>query len=161
MMPAQRPGQSKQDYQTPPELLAAIRRDFCVAAWAIDLAATRANSVSEHSFFGPGSLLGEDALAQDWSTIEGTCWLNPPFADIEPWVRKCATHAPRLGRIFALVPASVGANWYANYVHGKAHVVALSPRVSFDGKHPYPKDLILAIYGPVKGGFSTWWWKCG
>lgn len=82
-----------------------------------------------------------------------------PIADIEPWAKKSALHR-HAGRTFMLVPASVGSNWYAEHVHGIAHVVALSPRLMFIGEtNPYPKDLALLIWSSVCGGFSTWRWK--
>ena len=85
--------------------------------------------------------------------------MNPPFADIEPWARKCATTV-RVGRIFQLSPASIGTNWYAEIAHGRAHVVALSPRLTFVGEtDAYPKDLMMLVWGAIKGGFSTWRWK--
>jgi hypothetical protein len=98
-------------------------------------------------------------LLVDWSEIDGDRFLNPPFADIEPWAKKSALHR-HAGRTFMLVPASVGSNWYAEHVHGIAHVVALSPRLMFIGEtNPYPKDLALLIWSSVCGGFSTWRWK--
>lgn len=153
-------GKSRQDYQTPPDLLRAIERDFGVRDWAIDLAATRKNSVSPHGYYGPGSPWGHDSLKKDWSIIEGDLWLNPPFANIEPWARKCHLSLPRQGRIFMLALASVGSLWYADHVNGVAHVVVPRPRVTFVGcPDPYTKDLVLAVFGPVRGGFSTWKWK--
>lgn len=160
MTPRQKRHESKQDYQTPPELLRAVERDFHVGDWAFDLAATRANSASPRAYFGPRSPWGEDGLAQDWLAIEGDCWLNPEFADIAPWAKKCQLSLARVGRVFLLVPASTGANWYVDHVDGTAHVVALRPRVQFvDCPDPYPKDLVLAVYGPIRGGFSTWKWR--
>ena len=62
-------------------------------------------------------------------------------------------------RIFLLTPASIGANWFAEHVYGKAHVLALQGRLTFVGhKQPYPKDCILSVYG-VKPGFSVWDWR--
>ena len=158
-MPRQKPGKSKQDVQTPPELLRAIERVFGVGGWVIDLAANEHNSVSLQ-WLGPGAYDPyENSLAVNWSMWSGDAFLNPPYADISPWVQKCL-NTKRAGRIFALVPAAVGSNWYREYVDGSAHVVALSPRVTFVGhRDPYPKDLILAIYSAVRGGFSTWRWK--
>ena len=168
MIPQQKPGKSKQDYQTPPELLRAIERDFRAGVWACDLAADAENRVNRNFsaltyHLGPGSKFGENALEVDWASLPGTdggdMWCNPPFAHIEPWAEKCATTIRR-GRIFLLVPASVGSNWYQSHVHGRAHVVAVSPRVTFVGESaPYPKDVVIAIFGPVRGGFSTWRWK--
>jgi phage N-6-adenine-methyltransferase len=156
-VPQQKPGKSKQDYQTPPELLRAIERDFSVREWYCDLAADFQNRIVTR-FLGAGSEYGEDALAAAWPS-EGDRWLNPPFANIEPWAAKCAANRNG-GRTFLLVPASVGSNWYEKHVHGIAHVVALSPRLTFVGEStPYPKDIVLAVFGPIRGGFSTWRWK--
>lgn len=93
MAPRQKPGNSNQDYQTPPELLRAIERDFSVDEWSLDLAANNETVISQAGFalgarvaapfYGPGGLF-EDALTVDWKT-PGDLWLNPPFAHIDPW----------------------------------------------------------------------------
>ena len=139
-VPRQKPGKSRQDYETPSELIHAIGVAFG-ACFTVDLAANASNAKAPH-YLGPGSELGEDSLARDWSRFPGDAWLNPPFAHMEPWAEKCATTVRR-GRIFLLVPAAVGSNWYAAHVHGRAHVVALSPRAT----------------SGVRGGFSTWRWE--
>jgi phage N-6-adenine-methyltransferase len=155
-MPKQKPGKSRQDYGTPPEFLRAIERDFNVIRWMRDLAAHANNAVCEE-WYGPGGI-AEDSLKIPW-TMPGDLWLNPPFSDIDSWARKCAT-TERSGRIFQLSPASIGTNWYAEIAHGRAHVVALSPRLTFVGEtDAYPKDLMLLVWSAVKGGFSTWRWK--
>jgi hypothetical protein len=61
-------------------------------------------------------------------------------------------------RIFFLVPAGVGANWFARHVDKKALVLFLNGRLSFDGIAPYPKDCILACYG-LKPGYEVWPWR--
>lgn len=37
-------------------------------------------------------------------------------------------------------------------------IVFPRPRLSFDGKNPYPKDLGLIVYGE-KPGYETWRWR--
>lgn len=161
-VPKQKPHKSKQDVRTPPDLLAAIKRDFGVTEWAWDLAADATNAVCPR-WFGPGSGDIEDSLGSVSWAMPGDLFLNPPFGDIDPWAKKCADTWKDMhggSRIFLLTPASVGANWFDDHVMGIAHVVAMSPRVTFVGhSSPYPKDLILSVYGPVAGGFSTWRWK--
>lgn len=154
--PSMNKGKSKQDYGTPTEFLEAVQDRF--GKLHFDLAATAANAVTR-SFFDPD----RDSLKSDWSLCAGTLWLNPPFADIAPWARKCAATA-REGdfgpRILMLTPASVGSNWFAEHVHRKAMVLALSPRLTFVGTtDPYPKDLMLSCFGFGVQGFDVWRWK--
>lgn len=156
MAPKQKPGRSKQDYETPPAFIKAVYLTFGFnTTFDWDLAASHENTQAAQ-FFTPEM----DSLQQDWSELAGNLWLNPPFGHIEPWVQQAhqtVTFARR--RIFVLLPASVGANWYAKYVEGSALVLALRPRLTFVGQAaPYPKDLILAIYGNWPG-FHTWDWS--
>jgi len=150
--PKQKPGRSKQDYATPPEFIAAVVERFGVLAW--DLAASHENAKAPHYF-----IEADNSLDQNWSALQGNRWLNPPFCDIGPWAEKCSkTTLPSGDRIFLLVPASVGSNWFHRHVHGKALVLALSPRLSFDGKNPFPKDCMLCVYGR-HAGFDVWRWN--
>lgn len=160
MVPQQKRGSSNQDVQTPPELIAAIQHQFNVKEWMMDLAANEKNTVAGLRFLGPGSPVCEDSFKYQWP-LAGDCWLNPPYADIEPWASRCFhLRQKRDGRIFMLIPASTGANWCRDYVLNQAHVIAIAPRVTFVGHtHPYPKDLLLTIYSQVVGGVSTWRWK--
>lgn len=104
-----------------------------------------------------------DSLKQAWHQLpylpSGLLWLNPPFSNIAPWAAKCAEESAKGARILFLVPASVGSNWYAQHVHGKALVLFLNGRLKFVGaKDPYPKDCLLAVYGE-QPGFEVWKWK--
>lgn len=155
-MPEQKPGRSKQDYATPRELIDAVEARFRKLDW--DLAASSENRKAAQFFS-----VADDSLRQDWTKLKGNLWLNPPFADIAPWAAKCeASTGEDRGegrRIFMLAPASVGSNWFADHVFGKACVIALRPRLTFVGAvDPYPKDLILSVFGRP-AGFELWRWK--
>jgi phage N-6-adenine-methyltransferase len=157
-MPAQQPGNSKQDYATPREFLDAVERRF--GPIRFDLAAHHGNHVVEN-YYGPGSPKGEDSFKQNWSLLGGVLWLNPEFADIAPWAEKCKTDGAAGARVKMLVPASVGSDWFREHVHHRALVLALSPRLTFVGEtDPYPKDLMLCAFGPwIAPGFDCWRWK--
>jgi hypothetical protein len=59
-----------------------------------------------------------------------------------------------------LVPASVGSNWYAEHVHGKALELYLHPRIIFVGETiGYPKDLSLFVFGFGISGAQPWRWN--
>lgn len=169
-IPLQKPGRSRQDYGTPREFLDVVERRFGRIYW--DLAARADNAVvGGGCFYGPGSRHGgtEDSLKVPWGLYQ-PCdpdtgaprlqWLNPPYARIEPWVQKVAEEAD-IARIAVLVPAAVGSNWFRRYVHGRAAVLALSPRLVFEGETaPYPKDVLLCLYGlGFAPGFDVWRWK--
>ena len=150
-------GGSRQDYQTPTEFLYAVENKLDCSFWR-DLAATDENHIDGvNQWFTPE----QDSLKQDWhgrDYYEVWQWLNPPFSNITPWVKKASETNAHIGM---LVPASVGANWWRDYVHNKAHVLLLNGRITFVGeKDPYPKDCALLLYTPmIKGGYEVWSWN--
>jgi phage N-6-adenine-methyltransferase len=151
--PSMNKGRSKQDYGTERPFLDAVEKRFGMIRH--DLAASAENAVCENYYDEH-----RDSFAHDWRALRGVLWLNPPFANIAPWAAKCAESASPTTRILLLVPASVGSNWFAEHVHGKAIVLFLNPRIKFVGMpDPYPKDLILACYGMGAQGFDVWRWK--
>lgn len=153
--PAQRPHRSKQDYETPKAFIKAVERRF--GSLAYDLAASCYN-VQAGRFFDEN----DDSLSQDWCALLGNLWLNPPFAHIAPWARKCRESTGHGRRILLLTPASVGSEWFARDVHGRALVLALRPRITFVGCDAcYPKDLMLSVYSTAlsdRPAFDTWRW---
>jgi hypothetical protein len=161
-MPAQRPGRSEQVVATPRNFLITVEQKF--GPIAFDLAANAENAVTNRDgqigdYFGPGSIAGPDALALTWPAC-GLNWLNPPFGDIRPWAEKCVAEAARGARTLLLVPASVGAEWFG-VLREHAFIFELSPRITFVGHTgPYPKDLVLAYFGPEGFvGRAHWRWK--
>lgn len=158
--PIQKPGKSKQDYGTPMALIDAVERRWDALRW--DLAATEENAKAGE-FYSPS----RDALSPHchwyFDIGDGIAWLNPPFADIEPWVAKCAAESAFGLSIIVLTPASIGSEWFAAHCEGRAAVIGLRPRLTFEGcKDPYPKDCMLTVWGPLRAGLpilSTWRWK--
>lgn len=156
-MPVQKPGESRQDYATPWEFIRAVEARY--GRLDVDLAA-RIDNARAPRFVTPK----EDSLAVPWAErFAGMFgWLNPEFADIDPWASKCRVETSTPGglQVALLTPASVGSNWFAEHVHGHALVLALSPRITFEGERdPYPKDCILSLFGFGQAGFDVWRWK--
>lgn len=159
-MPVQKPGRSKQDYRTPPVLLAAVRHYLDIPDFWIDLAATTKNRVTRR-YYGRQ----QDSLAPSVTWLGPDlkwAWLNPPFAAIAPWVHKAHEESLRGARIAILVPAAVGANWWRDWVHEKAHVLLLNGRVTFVGAaQGYPKDCAILLYGDrgpeARSGVQEWY----
>lgn len=158
-MPKQKPGESKQDYGTPPEFIQAVEARFGMLTF--DLAATSRNTVVPDTPSGICRYFSrrKNSLAQDWRMIHGLLWLNPEFERIGRWAEKCAASASSRTRIMLLTPASVGSEWFANHVHPNAITLGLRPRLIFVGeRQPYPKDLMLSLFGFGARGFDTWRW---
>lgn len=157
-MPKQKPGQSKQDYQTPIEFLDAVRRRFGLEAFALDVASDEANHVAPLYYTAADDAL---APANGWTTRSGGFfWCNPPYSRVGPWVAKAWAESRRGARGFVLIPAAVGSNYWRDYVDGKAFVLLLNGRITFVGCDTgYPKDGVLLVYGPdVAPGYQVWTW---
>lgn len=157
-MPAQKPGKSKQDYGTPLVFLDAVRKRLQIDDFGLDLAASMNNRVC------PAHLNeGQDSLKMDWALhLDGDWgWLNPPFGNIKDWVSKAATESKNGAKITMLVPASVGSNWWMNWVEPFAYQVFLNGRITFVGETaPFPKDCALLLYHPWGfTGSEIWTWK--
>lgn len=149
-------GGSKQDYATPPEFLMPVERRF--GKITFDLAASPSNAVCGDYFTKE-----QDSLKQEWHKLPGgILWLNPEFGDITTWAAKCAAES-ELGAppILLLTPASIGANWFKNFVLPSAAVIPLNGRIKFVGeKDYYPKDLMISCYWRGIAGFQTpWTWN--
>ena len=161
-------GKSKQDYQTPNDFREAVSLKFGYPSF--DLAADGVNSFCAHRGMRQFFTIEDDSLNQDWISLATPkyqpdnkllLWLNPPFDSIAPWAKKCADSSPACHILF-LVPASVGSNWFRDYVHNRAFVHFLNGRIHFDLANPswgYPKDCILAEYGTNRIGYDVWKWK--
>ena len=162
-------GESAQDIETPDEFIDAVASRFGNPKF--DLAATEANKKAEW-YYGPGSSLGEDSLAMNWSRIAWVernepqrklLWLNPPFDPIEPWVAKCAEEYQRGARILLLCRGSIDSNWWWQYIQPNAVVYALTPRIKFVGQaQGYPSPLVLCTFnvlGVPGGPIQRWRWR--
>jgi phage N-6-adenine-methyltransferase len=164
VMPLQRPGQSKQTYQTDRAFIEAVVLRF--GAITFDLAAEPETAQAEGFFTKE-----DDAFTYDWAdpALGNHLWLNPPFSHIGMWAKRCMTSMRRIRReqperradLSFLVPASIGSDWFAEFVWDSARVLALTGRLQFvDADDPYPKDCILARFGThVFPGFELWDWR--
>ena len=155
-MPVQKPGYSKQTYGTPVAFIEAVEKRF--GAITFDLAAGKENAKCKDYWTET-----DNSLTQPWAEKhpKGNLWINPPFGSIGVWAKKCAEESlKRQGLILFLTPASIGTNWFADHVHQKSMVLGISPRLTFEGETtPFPKDLMLSIYGMGFKGFDVWKWK--
>lgn len=155
-MPEQKPGRSEQVVCTPEDFLGSLRMRLAIPEWSWDLAADHSNKVCDSCYTE-----ADDALIQRWNMVDGWNWCNPPYGDIEPWVAKARFESLKGANTAMLVPASVGSNWWAQFVHNHAYVLFARPRLTFKGHNtPYPKDLAVLLYNAMGAkGYDTWNWK--
>lgn len=163
--------ESSGDIWTPWEFIHAIEATF--GKIRVDLAASDRSRKAD-VWISPEM----DSLTKDWNATyesygrNGLMYLNPPYGNIEPWAKKCTKtyEDNEQVEIMLLVPASIGANWFWNWVWPYATVYSVGRMVfdnCFDRKTGklvltvYPKDLILCHYTnttPSKT-LQRWPWK--
>lgn len=136
----------KQDYRTPPEFIDAVSRRFGPPGW--DLAASHGDEIDlVAGYFTPE----EDSLAQCWRSLPSVCavaWLNPPFRNIRPWVRKLDEECQDLRRwTLLLVPASMGSGWWRDHVLGKCMVFGIPRLTSLRLRLRGARDRLLGLAG--------------
>jgi phage N-6-adenine-methyltransferase len=165
-MPAQKPHRSKQDYSTPDEFISAVQTYLGIDKFCYDFAADRHNKKATEWFDELANALTipfwDDYLnATGW----GWGWLNPPYTNIGPWAARCLETSLAGGKIAFLVPASVGSNWYRDYIHDQfgVKVLFLNGRIGFMPDNPkwlYPKDCALVLFGTgTPFAVDVWTWK--
>ena len=158
MTPMPRQGGGSGVFTTPAPFIAATKALLQIERFVVDLAADDSNAQASHYITAE-----EDSLTRDWTAYAeaGWCWLNPPFYNIAAWTQKAAA-ASRVGtKIAMLLPASVGADWFADFIYGRASVYFLRGRLAFMPDRPeylYPKDCMLVLFGALPR-INMWDWR--
>lgn len=147
-------GESKQDYCTPDEFLDAVRAYFNIPEFDCDLAASDDNCVCLPYFTEKMNSIG-----QNWKIGDGYNWCNPPFENIQEWVKKAEMEWKfNQARTIMLLPAGVGSNWFRDYCHERTWVLFLNGRITFKGANScYPKDCMLIVWG-LYNAYEVWTW---
>lgn len=139
------------------EFLLAAARKLGIKEFVFDLAADAQNAICPEFYDESDDALGEGV---SW-VFDGIAWLNPPFGKIGGWVKKACSEAENGATIAVLIPASIGARWWIDYVVGKCRIIPLDGRIVFVGQtDPYPKDCALLVYGQqqLHGYDPAWKW---
>lgn len=146
---------SQQVVSTPWEFIHAVEKKF--GKITVDLAATVENAKAP-VFITPQV----DTFTQSWRAWigGGLGWLNPEFDPMVKWVRYCAEQQQDGAEFLHLGPASIGANWFWDFVQPYATIYSVGRMVFEGSKDPYPKDLILSHYCPNPSHeLQRWRWK--
>jgi len=133
--PLEPSGGGKEDYGTPQELY-----DYFDHVFRFDLdAAAHAGNHKCERWLGPGSPLGEDALALPWHELGTRIFLNFPYSRGTNglWVRRAYEESRWPNTlVFVLCYSRHETEWWRCAVPMSDTVFPLDPRVKFDGaKH--------------------------
>ncbi|MGK3364231.1 phage N-6-adenine-methyltransferase [Citrobacter portucalensis] len=133
------PADQRDLWRTPPALFAALDAEFC---FQLDAAAAPHNALCRKFITAEQNTL--ETPWGDYLNIPGYAWLNPPYSNITPFVKKAASESKNQIGTVMLVPAdevrfiTAGRLAFINPVTGKP--------VSGNNKgsmliiwHPYPR----------------------
>ena len=127
------------EVRTPEALYRALDHEF---DFTLDVAADPKRHMTE-TFFTPA----QDGLLRQWAPE--TCWLNPPYSNVAPWLQKAIVEARRGATIVALLPVSASTGWFHDLVLPHAEVRFIRGRIRFENNDSTaPFDSMLAIYRP-------------
>lgn len=104
-------------WRTPPALFASLNAEFC---FQLDAAAAPHNALCRKFI-----TVEQNTLETPWADylrIPGYVWLNPPYSDITPFVKKAAAEsANQIGTVM-LVPADTSVGWFREAIQTASEV---------------------------------------
>lgn len=104
-------------WRTPPALFASLDAEFC---FQLDAAAAPHNALCRKFITAEQNTL--ETPWADYLSIPGYVWLNPPYSDITPFVKKAAAEsANQIGTVM-LVPADTSVGWFREAIETASEV---------------------------------------
>ncbi|AYL05332.1 phage N-6-adenine-methyltransferase [Enterobacter kobei] len=104
-------------WRTPPALFASLNAEFC---FQLDAAAAPHNALCRKFITAEQNTL--ETPWADYLSIPGYVWLNPPYSDITPFVKKAAAErANQIGTVM-LVPADTSVGWFEEAIQTASEV---------------------------------------
>lgn len=104
-------------WRTPPALFASLDAEFC---FQLDAAAAPHNALCRKFITAEQNTL--ETPWADYLNVPGYVWLNPPYSDITPFVKKAATEsANQIGTVM-LVPADTSVGWFKEAIQTASEV---------------------------------------
>ncbi|MCP6123499.1 phage N-6-adenine-methyltransferase [Klebsiella pneumoniae] len=111
------PADQRDLWRTPPALFACLNAEFC---FQLDAAAAAHNALCRKFITAEQNTL--ETPWDDYLSIPGYVWLNPPYSDITPFVKKAAAEsANQIGTVM-LVPADTSVGWFKEAIQTASEV---------------------------------------
>lgn len=104
-------------WRTPPALFAALDAEFC---FQLDAAAAPHNALRRKFITAEQNTL--ETPWADYMSIPGYVWLNPPYSDITPFVKKAAAESNNQIGTVMLVPADTSVGWFKEAIQTASEV---------------------------------------
>lgn len=104
-------------WRTPPALFAALDAEFC---FQLDAAAAPHNALCRKFITAEQNTL--ETPWADYLSIPGYVWLNPPYSDITPFVKKAAAESTNQIGTVMLVPADTSVGWFKEAIQTASEV---------------------------------------
>ncbi|EIV7919154.1 phage N-6-adenine-methyltransferase [Klebsiella pneumoniae] len=111
------PADQRDLWRTPPALFACLNAEFC---FQLDAAAAQHNALCKKFITAEQNTL-ETSWA-DYLSIPGYVWLNPPYSDITPFVKKAAAESSNQIGTVMLVPADTSVGWFKEAIQTASEV---------------------------------------
>ncbi|HCT2143257.1 TPA: phage N-6-adenine-methyltransferase [Raoultella ornithinolytica] len=111
------PADQRDLWRTPPALFACLNAEFC---FQLDAAAAAHNALCRKFITAEQNTI--ETPWADYLSIPGYVWLNPPYSDITPFVKKAAAEsANQIGTVM-LVPADTSVGWFKEAIQTASEV---------------------------------------
>lgn len=137
----------RDDWETPPDLFAALDAEF---AFDTDVAASESNRLCLSYFTKE-----VDALSIDWG--HRRCWMNPPYGrEIRAWMAKALDASRKGALVVALVPARTDTRWWhesamlateRRFIQGRLRFrcggVPIGDNSKGSAKSPFPSAIVI------------------
>lgn len=104
-------------WRTPPAIFVSLDAEFC---FQLDAAAAPYNALCRKFITAEQNTL--ETPWADYLNVPGYVWLNPPYSDIMPFVKKAAAEsANQIGTVM-LVPADTSVGWFKEAIQTASEV---------------------------------------
>ena len=104
-------------WRTPPALFASLDAEFC---FQLDAAAAPHNALCRKFITAEQNTL--ETPWSDYLSIPGYVWLNPPYSNITPFVKKAAAESDNQIGTVMLVPADTSVGWFKEAIQTASEV---------------------------------------
>jgi len=130
---------AKQTWETPDDLFAELNAEF---AFTVDVCAEPETAKLPRFWTAQ-----DNALWQRWATE--TCWMNPPYSEVDRWMARAVEASEAGATVVALVPSRTDTRWWHDYAMKASEIRFLRGRLKFgDAVNSAPFPSVVLVFRP-------------